>query len=438
MASTTGRGQDDKVEQIKRLDMAVSKVIGRRIWKDTYPKSLRNLIVLFVLTWFIPRPIYFFVGSLEITPQRIVGIILFLDILFRRRIKWSWVDIVALGSFLTIFICTMMSVGSGRAIESTGRSMLDLLAPYLIGRSIAEHPAMLRWMVRFILYCLALLAPLLALESFSRFNIHCLLWDVPYTPHPVVRLGVTRAQGWTSHAIMLGLTYAAFAAPAATFALEGTKQSLKKWLVFGLILSGVFFSISTGAWCTAFVALALLFWDRCGPGSRKARWQIGAMCAVGGYLALEVLANAPLGLALMYHIRFLSQGWLYRWQLWERVTSVMPGHWLLGYGEALPEEFTGGSGWSVDNHYLVLLLTQGWFGLGMWLIFNGVVICRNIKHAWLKMDDAYTRVLRSFGFSVIGFLASGLTVAFFSTAAVMLFLSMGIAATCASGLRKWR
>lgn len=438
VASTTGRGQDDKVEHIKRLDMAATKIIGRQIWKDTYPKSLRNLIVVFVLAWFIPRPICFNVGSLDITPQRIVGIILFLDIVFRKRIKWSWVDLVALGPFLTMFICTLISVGSGRAIESTGRSMLDLLTPYLIGRSIAEHPAMLRWMVRFILHCLALLATLLALESLGRINIHCLIWGVPYTPHPVIRFGMTRAHGWTSHAIMLGLTYAAFAAPAATFALEETKQSLKKWLFFGLILSGVFFSLSTGSWFTAFVALAFLCWDRCGPGSRKARWQVGAMCAIGGYLALEVLTNAPLGLALMYHIRFLSKGWLYRWMLWERVTNVMPGHWLFGYGEALPEEFTGGIGWSIDNHYLVLLLMQGWFGLGMWLIFNGVVLWRNIKHTWLKRDDAYTRILRSFGFSVIGFLAAGLTVAFFSTAAVMLFLAMGIAATSVPGLRKWR
>jgi len=74
----------------------------------------------------------------------------------------------------------------------------------------------------------------------------------------------------------------------------------------------------------------------------------------------------------------------------------------------------------------------------MWLIFNGVVLWRNIKHAWLKIDDAYTRILRSFGFSVIGFLVSGLTVAFFSTAAVMLFLSMGISATNVSRPVKWR
>ena len=51
---------------------------------------------------------------------------------------------------------------------------------------------------------------------------------------------------------------------------------------------------------------------------------------------------------------------------------------------------------------------------------------------------AIVNSLSSFGFSVIGFFTTGLTVAFFSTAAVMLFLTMGIAATSASDLRKWR
>lgn len=345
---------------------------------------------------------------------------------------------LALGPFLTAFVSTSMSVGSGRAIESTGRLMLDLLTPYLIGRSIAEHPAMLRWVFRFILHCLALLGILLAFESLGRINIHCLIWGVPYTPHPVIRLGMTRAHGWTSHAIMLGLTYAAFAAPAATLAIEDSRCSLKKWLVFGLVLSGVFFSLSTGSWCTAFVALALLFWDRRGPGNRKQRWKAGAMCAIGAYLALLVISDNPPIMTLMYHISFLSPGWLYRWQLWERVINVMPGHWLFGYGEVLPAEFTGGTGWSVDNHYLALLLSQGWLGLGTWLVFNGLVLWRNVKHAWFKLDDTYARILRSFGFTVIGFLASALTVAIFSTAAVMLFLSLGIAATSVHRPAKWR
>ena len=427
-----------QIGSISRFDMTNKSLIKGQSGYDTNLRFLRNLIVVFILTWFIPRPIYFSAGSLEVTPQRVVGIVLFFYILFKRRIKWSWVDILALGPFLTVYICTLKSVGSGRAVESTGRLMLDLLIPYLIGRSIAEHPVVLRWMVRFLLHCLALLAILLVFESLSRINIHCLIWGVPYTPHPVTRLGMTRAHGWTSHAIMLGLTYAAFAAPAATLAIGSSRYSFKKWLVFGLILSGVFFSLSTGSWCTAFVALVLLFWDRRGTGNRTQRWKIGAMCAIGGYLALFVLADNPPIMAIMYHVSFLSPGWLYRWQLWERVTNVMPGHWLFGYGEALPEEFTQAAGWSVDNQYLALLLSQGWLGLGTWLVFNGVVIWKNVKRTWLELGDTHTCILRSFGFSVIGFLASGLSVAFFSTAAVMLFLSLGVAATSVYGPVKRR
>jgi hypothetical protein len=245
---------------------------------------------------------------------------------------------------------------------------------------------------------------------------------------PELRLGLNRAFGWTSHPIMLGLAYAAFAAPAVTLYLQRRRGASMHWVAPTFILLGVFFSLSTGSWFAALIALLLILWDRQGPRNAIRRWKMAALLILVGYIGLEIFADAPPLLALMYHIRFLSTGWLYRWQLWERVMGVMPGHLLFGYGDRMPLEFSGPVGWSVDNHYLVIMLSQGWFGLSTWLLFNISVLWQNIKWHWLKKNNGYSQLSRSFAFSVIGFLVSGLTVAFFSTGAVMLYLAIGIAA----------
>lgn len=397
--------------------------------KKSIPTGFRNLIVLYILTWFIPRPIYFAAGTLDITPQLFMGMVLFFDILINRRIQWSRVDIFLFGLLFVNFLCLEISSGISRAIESTGRIILELIATYMIGKIIAQHRELLSSVLRVILMCLTLLAPFLLLESLYRINVHCLLWGYEYYPHHEIRFGLTRAHGWTSHSIMLGITYAAFVAPALTLALDSTAGKFKNCLTTGLLLSGVYFSLSTGAWNVAFFALLLMFFDRYGSSNRKQKWKFIGFSVIAGYIVLWLVADSPPLLALMYHIKFLSTGWLYRWQLWERVIDVMPGYWLLGYGENLPEEFTGQVGWSIDNHYLVLLIQQGWLGLGTWLAFNYSVLKSNIKNYWIDQDDLHARLLRSFGFSIFGFIFSGLTVAFFSTAAIILFFFLGIAST---------
>lgn len=402
---------------------------------DTTQKSFttgfRILVQFYILTWFIPRPIYFALETLDITPQLFMGMILFTDILVNRRVQWTRIDILLFGLLFVNFLCLDISSGIYRAIESTGRIILELITAYMIGKSISQHSELLYSILRMIFLCLALLAPFLLLESLYRVNIHCIFWGYSYTPHHEIRWGMTRAHGWTTHSIMLGITYAAFVAPALTLTLDSTIEKFKNWLTIFLLLSGVFFSLSTGAWNVAFFGLLLMFIDRHGSSNRRQKWKFIGFCAIAGYIILWLFSDSHPLLALMYHIQFLSSGWLYRWQLWERVIDVMPGHWLLGYGENMPEEFAGTIGWSIDNHYLVLLIQQGWLGLGTWLAFNISVLKSNIENHWIAGDDLHARLLRSCGFTIIGFLFSGLTVSFFSTAAVMLFLLMGIASTAA-------
>jgi len=393
------------------------------------PGWLRNLVAIYAITWFIPYHVNFFVGSLTITPQKVVGIILFFYLVGGNRIRWCWIDLVALGPFVTNFVCTSLSSGTGRAVESTGRMMLDLWISFLIGRYIAQNPSIMIWFVRFVIRCLAVLSPFLAIESIFRFNIHCAVWNVPYAPMTEMRFGLTRAYGWTLHPIMLGISYGAFAAPALALAIERGKEAFRRRLYFFLILVGVLFSLSTGGWCVAFIAIMFLLWDRLGPGRRKQRWLTAAVCVIGFYLAVVLFADNPPMMVALYHINFLSSGWLYRWQLWDRVYAVMPGHWMLGYGEAIPAEFRGPVGWSVDNHYLLLLLTQGWFGLATWLAYASAALWRSIRTYWLRGKGVYFDTQRGLGFTIVGFLAAGLTVGIMDTAAVMFYFIAGAAST---------
>lgn len=403
------------------------------------PGWMRVLLMVFMITLFIPKSVALQLGSVALTPTLASAIVLFPALLSGRRIKFAWPDAMVLLFFISVFYSTFRSAPLGVSIESIGRTVLIAGVPYLVGRYVGSRPGTFNPFMRRLMTVMAFFAIFLVLESKFRLNIHSVFWSEFYNPHPEKRLGLTRAYGWTSHAIMLGVSYAVFVPVMAIAAIERLDQLGQfRWLKLGLLFLGVFCSLSTGAWLPAVIAIALIVWDYFSMLRPGMRWLLVSGGALFLYLTLEVLSGRPLLRILMMDLHLSSpDAWYYRWQLYQRVYSVMPGYEWFGHGLVTPTGLSEYSWqWSIDNNYLVVLMQNGRIGLTLWLAIGASVLIYGWKAVWSAADTPYRRVARAVMFAVatVGF--TQLSVALFSTAAMLNWLFMGLGIGLAQGLAR--
>lgn len=402
------------------------------------PGWLRFLLVLFMITLFVPSSVALQIGSLSVTPALACGIIFFPILLSGGRIKFAWPDAVVVTFFVMTFYSMLLSAPMGEAIESFGRRVLLGIVPYLIGRYIGSRPIVFDRFMRRILTVMAVLAVFLLLESFFRFNIHSFIWAEPYSPHHERRLGLTRAYGWTSHSIMLGVSYAVFI-PVMMIAVKERMNRLGsyRWIKLGLLMLGTFCSLSTGAWMPAVLAMGLVVWDYLKWMTPKQRWLLASVGGTSMYFILEVASGRSLLMILMMELHLSSPlAWYYRWMLYERVYSVMPGFEWFGHGIQTPAAFQNTVQWSIDNNYLVILMQYGRVGLTLWFAVMLSVIVYGWRSVWNAPDTPYRRIARAVMFAVVTVGLTQLSVALFSTAAILNWMFMGLAIGMAQGLAR--
>lgn len=400
------------------------------------PAWMRWLLAIFLVTLFIPKSVALQLGSISLTPALASAIVLFPVLVTGGRIRFVWPDMIVVLFFISTFYSTIMSVHMAEAVESFGRRVLTGCVPYLVGRYLGSRPQMFNDFMRRVMTILAVLSVFLIIESVFRMNIHSYIWSEPYDPHHEKRLGLTRAYGWTSHSIMLGVSYAVFVPVMMIAAIERmNKLGNLRWFKLGLLLLGVFCSLSTGAWLPAVISIGLVVYDYMkimGPGNRWLLLSIGGSCT---YLILEVLSGRPLLRILMMELHLSSpMAWYYRWRLYERVYAVMPGFEWFGHGNRTPENLMDAWQWSIDNNYLVVLMQYGRVGLTLWIAIPVSILLFGWNSIWNAPDGPYRRIARAVMFAMVTVGLTQLSVAMFSTAAMLNWLFMGLAVGMAQGL----
>ncbi|MEO0477466.1 MAG: O-antigen ligase family protein [Planctomycetota bacterium] len=375
----------------------------------------------------MPESVALMLGDIKMTPVLAVSIPLFPLLIFGCRLKWCWPDLLVIAVFTSFFISTLRSVPLDRTLEHMGRLVLVSVVPYLAGRFIAADLARMKRFLSLLVTLLATMAGLSVLESVLRINVHSIFWRVPYDPHHEKRLGLTRAYGWTSHAIMFGLVNAVF----ISVILVSAKEKLAifgrwQWFKFFAVSAGCFLSLSTGAWGPAALAVSFVAWDYFAPFKSNKLWPVTFAVLIIGYFVLEYASGRPLLRILMMKMHLTSpDAWYYRWRLFERVYAVMPGNWWLGHGKATPEAFNGFQG-SIDNNFLVVLLRYGRIGLILWCAVPIAIIMYAGKAVWARRPSKLVRVARAMCFALIGILLTQFSVALFSTANNLYWMMMGL------------
>lgn len=395
---------------------------------------LATLVTLYILALFVPQAVYVTFGPLQLTPTRLLALAMFpLLVSGSGKIRWAWPDLFVVAAFGAPFLSYVARGGIAAAVESGGRQFLDGSVAYMVGRAVASNGAWLIRTMRLLIGLLAVLAVFVVLEATAEINVHLTIWGAlgnVGTVYDEQRLGFTRARGWTTHPIMLGLVYAMFLPFAIQAAVDRTGMAGRLAPLKAVALgAGAFFSMSSGGWIAALVVVALSAWDRFVRVPAALRWGFFFVMTPLSYIVLEVIANRPLLRILMMRLHISSpDAWAYRWRLNQRVLEQMPGHWPLGWGLELPAAFSFGvSGWSIDNQYLMLLLMTGVIGLSTWIALMLAVLAHRAWQVWGAGDDARSNAARAARFAVLSMAAAQFSVAVFSTAAVVMWLVMGLA-----------
>ena len=152
------------------------------------PGWMRLLLMVFLVTLFIPKSVALNIGSIALTPTLASAIVLFPALLSGKRIKFAWPDAIVLLFFCSVAISTFRSVEVFRAVESMGRAVLIAGVPYLMGRYIGSRPGTFNTFMRRLMTVMAVLAVFLVFESLFRINVHSIFWSEMYDPHPEKRL----------------------------------------------------------------------------------------------------------------------------------------------------------------------------------------------------------------------------------------------------------
>jgi len=403
----------------------------------TEPRWVWGLLLAFIFTLFVPNEVAVNIASIKLTPALAVSILLFPVLIAWARIRWAWPDVLVLGYYLVTFLSLLLTSPLDDSVIAMGRRVLAGAVPYLVGRYLGTRPDLLKPFFKLLVTIMAALGIAVIAESFMRVNIHSILWGVPYDPHPDKRLGLTRAHGWTSHAIMLGLSYAVFVPVMIIVAVERLKGFGRfAWLKVALLCVGVFCSLSTGAWLPVVIAVALIVWDYGSLLKPAQRWLAVGLGGPMMYFILEIASGRPLLRILMMELHLTSPlAWYYRWKLYERVFEVMPGQWLFGWGLITPPQFANTVQWSIDNNFLMVLMSYGLVGLAVWILIPLGVIFYAWPSVWRAPDLPYVRLARAVMFSIVAVLLTQLSVALFSTAAMLYWLFLGVGLGMAQGLK---
>lgn len=396
------------------------------------------LIVCYTLTFFIPEWLSISIGSLNMTPNLALAIVLFPVLLFDGRIRWAWPDAMVMVLFLIFLYTFAISTDLFRAIEGWGRMFLLGAVPYMLGRYVTQNLIRMRAFLTFLITGMAICSIFLILESLNGFNIHSAIWHVASWEYPEKRLGLIRARGFTTHPIMNGLVYVSFI-PLVLIVWKEKIGVVGKYPLLKLagLFVGVFLSLSSGAWIPAMLGVGLVFYEyffRIGAG---ARWLIVWVGAPTLYYLMEIVANRPVLRVLMMELHLSSHdAWYYRWMLYQRVYGVMPGHWLTGHGLNTPMEFVGTWNASIDNQYLVVLLKHGQVGLVAWIAMMALVILYGGRAVWGNGDGPLVRLSRGVMLAIPMIGLAQLTVALFSQATLIYWLAMGMSVGMAQACKQ--
>ena len=320
--------------------------------------------VVLVLLFSLIIPIVFSLGSMRLSPNRVVVLLAFLPALFlvlsgaAGRVRAADLWMMACSAWIALSI--LVNHGTGQ-IQFIGITVIEMLGAYLIGRAFVRTESQYRGLVRVLWWLMVILLPAAAIESVTTVQIYSKIFSPVFEVFPwsgyEKRLGFWRAQTVFEHAILYG-TFTAFCMAPIYHAARNDGGRIRAWILTLPPLLTTFFCLSLGAWLGVIVQLGMMLWGWV-LRSFSWRWSLLGWLAVAAYVVVDMISNRTPFEVFISRVAF--DAWTAYWRvlIFSYGMENVWAHPFFGLGLAdwaRPSWMTAGT---VDNLWLVFAMRYG-------------------------------------------------------------------------------
>jgi hypothetical protein len=385
------------------------------------------VVIVFIISTLIPNGFSIYLGSLRLTPYRLV-LLVCTPILIMRAIggefgRFSFSDRLIVGAAIWMWVALIKNDG-GSAIETGGIVFVETLGPYLIGRCCIRTASQWIGAVTTFGVSMAVISVPVVMESLTGQQIIRELAG-PRTKGTdegdiSMRMGLHRAHGPFDHPILLGVTAATFTVAMAH--VSRFRRSLAIFVPASLVTA--LCSVSSGALAVLGVTAMLSAWDHFARSIPR-RWVAFLFLFAIAYLIIELLSTRSAIVAVL-SVATLNPNTAYgRTIIWEwgfHQNAVKNPFFGLGMSKGVNWVRPSWLGGSIDNYFLYLMIFNGI--VASVLLQLGILI--KVRNAVRASAIAGLReISASWWIPMVGFVIAGWTVALWNQAQVLFWFMAG-------------
>lgn len=390
-------------------------------------ERINPLVLMFILAIF--TPLLFNLGSLALTPARLMLFVLFVPVglmyLMGKGGRPLPQDFFVFG-FALWTVVALYVYGGFKRLEFMGSNVIEIVTPFLLARILIRSEAQYNAFLKLMMVLITIVGCAAAFEARTDRQIINEVFSVfgrVYPPPPESygqRLGMNRAQTVFQHPILYGVAMSVFMAPI--WFMTRPDGRIAGWSRGLIVMMATFFSLSTGAWLGIVVQTGLMMWNKI-FASVQARWKILTALVIAAYITIDLLSNrTPFDVFISYATMNPGTGY------WRKLIFIygMESVWanpLYGVGmndwERPSWMFSG----SVDNFWLATAMR---FGIPAFVGAAGAylsiiyVLCRA-----KPQSESLRRHRLGTVFSLVGMGLSLATVHFWGTAYYLIWFFLG-------------
>lgn len=397
--------------------------------------SLKVLLFCFI----VPREFAFFIGELQLTPYRLVLIIVSFPLLWlyltNSTKRLFFFDACALATFIWPLFAYSVTSGLETSLESGGVLFLETAVPYFLCRYAISNYRQLKSLAVTLFISIGILALVSPVEMLTgHYFIHDLSASITgnvFDLDASQRLGLWRAMGPMSHPIVLGF----FCASGIALSFTMAQRERRFYIAFVLCLVGTLVSLSSAPILAAVAQFGLIAWSRFFTGHQH-KWLLLALLAILLYVLIDIYSNRDPFRVMFSYLLFNSGTGYARYYMWIYATEVANHDWLsmlVGYGNSdIWASYIENSYWSwalqhsLDSYWLVQLIHFGW----PYLILHMLFLISLFRQYWQSQQSTKRtknrRILEAWMFSAAAMTLVACTVDFWGQSASLYYIILAV------------
>ncbi len=383
-----------------------------------------------IYTLFVPAGLTVEVGDLLFYASRVYLIVMVPFILaqcIRVRLHLRAFDYLVLAGVAWMVLSFLVNRGLSRGIESGGRDVIDILGTWFLARGCIRNEDDITRILKLILPGMLVVGGLLFFESvtgaFRLIDLFPLKGAIG-TSVDQYRLGLLRAFGPFSHAILAGLFMSSF----VTLYGMIMRDQMSRWLGMAAGLAG-FFTLSSAALAGLVLQAGFLVYRKIiKVAGYRTEWRPLALMTIFALALLQIVSKGGAIATIIRVGAFDAQTGYFRLLIWDYGTASVARRPLFGFGYAGYERPSWIFNDSVDNHWLFLALRYGLPCFALFFVLSLFVIYR-LGSISMKLPDKAGSPYSGMMIILSCATALGLTVAFVNEFQIWYIFMLGAASS---------